>query len=284
VQQVGLWCDDHRRCKVYREEVRTQGLLDKMVNTLRALEMQKSAPHTLSSLLVAVLLRVLSDERIGIQRAVENGLLHVLTHALTEGARQRGGDVMYTLPRMTLCNSIMATTDLVTPFLKASGIVPVLVSYADSKHGERELRVRQIATACLANLSNYDEAVEELICSKALDVLALGLHEYPMEPGLGTGSGVAPGHETQLDEDGKRAKGSATIEHPSVSYMQALSAVVKIVGRGACMGRWGGEGEEKETHGGSAGIFFVRGDRSSTKFDPCVTTGLILDRRSVVFQ
>jgi hypothetical protein len=117
--------------------------------------------------------------------------------------------------------------------------------------------MRYIASACLANLSNYDGAVDVLVRGGALDVLARGLHEYSAD---------------DLSHD--------RIRFPSVAYMQALAAVVKIVGRGAYMGgrglhdrdASGGGGEEERGEGGRGmdadDVFRVCGDKSSIYFDP----------------
>jgi hypothetical protein len=284
--QITFWCEFAAQQQTYRARIRTTGLLQKVIHALEeqdrifnslgstAANEDASSPYgrkrnahgvqDLRMVYIQALSRCICDDKHNAMLASQLGVLGLAGKVLLKDLEH---DCTLCLNRITLCNSVCATTSSVTDFLQDSGIVPVLASFADTRTKLPDKRMRYIASACLANLSNYDGAVDVLVRGGALDVLARGLHEYSAD---------------DLSHD--------RIRFPSVAYMQALAAVVKIVGRGAYMG---GRGlYDRDVSGVGEGgrgmdaddVFRVCGDKSSLYFDPTTMRGMELDRRSVIWM
>jgi len=259
LRSVVRWChSENPEKQAYQLEIRAQGLLRRLVQALPttprgAGSMYDPLSRALTGNVIAALMAAVVDDRQSVITAAEDGLLHAL--ALGLKADPADNDHLC-LNHIVLCNQVLSTTSLITTFLEESGIVPVIVQFADEKSPVADGRVRLNALACLANLSNYEGAVDVLVQSKALEVLAQGLRVCPVE----------------------KARGEHPVpRYPSVHYMQSLAAVVKIVGRGTYMGAAGTAREGPDA-------FCVCGADTTSHFDPSAMKRLILDRRSVVWM
>jgi len=204
--------------------------------------------------------------------ATELGLLKITAEALHASDQTRDDD----LSEFQLCcaNNIcgMVLTGRHHVVLD-SGIIPVLIRYAGGAAHTTTVG-QHIATAALANLSNTGDLCQALIRGGAVEVLSAGL---------------------LFDE---------AAAHPTIGYMQCLSAVVKTVGRGVLMGGMGSRFSARtHTHnsdsvcpaadadaaaadanmaetGEDARVFHVNGLQSSRTFQQSVVSGLLVDLRS----
>lgn len=244
-RQVGKPCKD-----VLREE----GVLEGLMTTVSQLEMRElssdrpsgSYQETFVQALYRALGETVYDNVVNAEIAAHFGLLKIVEASLS----RKSEDDVLTEPILTVVNNIIGMSQSTHALLQEAGIVPLLVRFVGCQTSTND-NGRQIATAALANLSNNALMREQMIRSGAVEVLATALLQFPPEA-------------------------EVEVPLPSVSYMQSLSAVVKIVGGGAMMGTVGGHGEREE----GAITFNVNGSRSTRVYDER-TNQLVLDRRSV---
>lgn len=250
-EQIATWCQS-RDGKCYKDVLRRAGVLQVMVKVVVSLE-GRAGNRELCDALFRALAETVYDERANAEAAARYGLLLVAGRYLS---RMSCDDP---LAEHVLCvvNNVIGMSQETHALLEEANIIPLLVKFAGSSRTSYAEGAQQIATAALANLSNNHGMRGLLISSGAVQVLALELQQYRSE------------EEEEV------------VRQPSVSYMQALSAVVKIVGGSSNMGRielhpsCNRGCEEQQVYS-----FRVDGDRSSA----CYTgdaVEMVLDRRSV---
>jgi len=212
---------------------------------LRGRSAQRNSSVSYLETFVQALYRALGetvyDNVVNAELAAHFGLLKVVQASLSK----RTEEDMLTEPILTVVNNIIGMSQSTHPLLHDAGIVPLLVRFVGCQQTAHD-NGQQIATAALANLSNNHAMREQMIRSGAVEVLATALLQFPPES-------------------------EHVVPFPTVSYMQSLSAVVKIVGGGAMMGL----APEEE-----AITFSVNGSASTRQYDER-TNQLELDHRSV---
>ena len=240
----------------FKDELGRQGVIEMMTTAVRTAD-----SRTLRLELFNALSRSIFDHRDNAALATAQGLLEATAQALcaSESSRDEELSEFQLCCANNVCGMILTEHQCVLD----SGIIPVLIRFAGGLAGTTDTG-REIAIAALANLSNAQALSQGLIVGGAVEVLSAGLH-------------------TVADD----------AEEPTVSYMQALSAVVKTVGRSALMGgmgsrfnnaQRGNHAQNKDVHGRETeeegSVFHVCGCRSSSSFDQAKMLGLVVDRRS----
>jgi len=263
-----------RRGREFKDELRRQGAIERWVTAAGSHGQHHSRSKARNERieLFNALARAVYDHRANAVLATELGLLKITAEALHASDQTRDDD----LSEFQLCcaNNIcgMVLTGRHHVVLD-SGIIPVLIRYAGGAAHTTTLG-QHIATAALANLSNTGDLCQALIRGGAVEVLSAGL---------------------LFDE---------AAAHPTIGYMQCLSAVVKTVGRGVLMGGMGSRFSAcTHTHksdsvcpaadadaaaadanmaetGEDARVFHVNGLQSSRMFQQSVVSGLLVDLRS----
>ena len=272
VQQVTIQCQHAGvRGRSFKDELRKQGVIDRLVRAVAEAEQnRKTCSRSLRLELFNALARSVYDHRPNALFAAERGLLRITNEALHGSDSLRDAEAA----EYQLCCANNACGMILTGrhhLVLDSGIIPILIRFAAGA-AETTDAGRQIAIAALANLSNVEALCQYLIRGGAVEVLSAGL----------------------------RVVENGTAE-PTVGYMQALSAVVKTVGRGHLMGGWGSRfsgahvnaplqrgdlttqdsGEQlQEDSQVSPYVFYVSGCHSTSFFDQGTMRGLLVDRRS----
>ena len=239
------------RGRSFKDELRRQGVIEIMTTALSAAEQSRSRSfvRNLRFELFNALSRCLFDHRENAACATELGLLKITAAALS--SEESGNDPDLSECQLCCANNICGYLSEYHAVL-GSDIIPVLIRYAGGAVKTTETG-REIAIAALANLSNAAELCQYLLVHGAVEVLSTGLRS--------------------VEDDA---------EEPTVCYMQALSAVVKTVGRSTLMGAMGLRFSQAETEDGRcpSTVFRVCGRMSSSAFDQAKMSGLLVDRRS----
>ena len=204
VRQVTILCQKPGSGREFKDELRRAGVIERMVTAVEEAENYHNNRsywwRGLRMDLFSALARTVYDHRQNAILATELGLLNTTVHALR--ASDQTGDEELAEYQLccanNVCGMILAGKH---QCVQESGIIPILIRYAGGVARTSEAG-RQIAIAALANLSNTADLCQSLIHGGAVEVLSASLRA--------------------LDEEA-----SCTVE-----YMQALSAVIKIVGRG----------------------------------------------------
>ena len=256
MQQVAILClAGGARGRAFKDELRAQGVIERMVSALAEAEQRRrGATRALSGELFNALARSVFDHRPNAALVIEMGLLRITAASLRASIEQK--DIEAANDVLCCCNNTcgMIVTGTHQAVLDA-GLIPVLIEIAGGN--KSSAAGRQTAIAALANLSNTAELCLALVQGGAVEVLSAGLRNID----VGT-------------------------KEPTVAYMQALAAVVKTVGRGQLMGGWGsrfaassrGTPEGREEPDGS--VFVISGAQSSRHFNPTLMRGMVVDRRS----
>lgn len=252
------------RGRSFKDELGRQGVIEEMITALCAAQQSDSRINSVRTLRLEIfnaLSRSIFDHRENAALATNLGLLRATAAALHSS--ESSGDVELSEFELCCANNACGMVLTESQCVLESGIIPVLIRYAGGI-ARTTATGREIAIAALANLSNAKALCQSLIVHGAVEVLAAGLRS--------------------VDDDA---------EVPTVSYMQALSAVVKTVGRSALMGGLGSrfsticennrfgdmQGLDVEDDGTSV-VFRVCGCRSSRHFDQAKMLGLWVDSRS----
>jgi len=249
--RVAHCCKSRQEGRNFKDEICRQGVVQAMVHAVAVLEDQRGQLELRLSLLRA-LAECVYDHRGNAALAARGGVLKVNAMAL----RRANGDESLVEHQLCVANNVIGMSDVPLPLLQEAEIIPVLVELASST-AERTRCGQQIATAALANLTNNAQLREHLIQAGAVQSLSFALLQYQPE-----------------EEE--------AVEVPSISYMQSLSAVVKVVGSGCLMGN-GSHARQCDLSLDSEEdrlVFRVQGSRSSRNCDLAVAEALVVDRRS----
>jgi len=240
------------RCQItsvgreFKDELHRQGVVQELVACV--CQSDEHVPITVKDALLRALAESVYDHPGNAEVAARCGVLTMAGETLT---RVMASDYL-TENLLCVTNNVIGMSQTTHTLLRESKIVPSLVRLARSR-GRQARDGGDIATAALANLSNNPLMRGELISAGAVDALAEELLLYPPEA----------------------ASGMQDEALPSISYMQSLSAVVKVVGGDSMMGK------ASMLSAANARPFVIDGSNTTRSYDPGSTVSMVLDRRSV---
>jgi len=256
--RIAHCCKSRQEGRSFKEEICRQGVVQVMVQAVGLLEEQKGQLELRLSLFRAIAESVY-DHRGNAGAAAESGLLMVTAN----GLRKANGDEVLIEHQLCATNNVVGMNHVSQRILEEAGILPLLVEISSSRSRGSSKFGQQIATAALANLTNNAQLRDHLIKAGAVQSLSNALHQYRPE-----------------EEEG-------AVEVPSVSYMQSLSAVVKVVGSGCLIGKQQHARHRELSRGqddDDSLVFRVQGDRSSSHCDLAIAEALVVDRRSALWM
>ena len=175
LQQLASLCQmrDNARQRDFKDELRRQGVIERMVQTIEEAEgdAQRGNYNSTRDLryeLYNALARSLFDHRQNTVLVTELGLLKTTGEALCRCEQREDEDLSETQLCCVnnACGMILSGKH---QLVLSSGIIPVLVRYAGGEANTTRTG-RQIATAALANLSNTPDLCQALIQAGAVEV------------------------------------------------------------------------------------------------------------------